>query len=336
MLLEPPRVVLVNLIVRRRPRALQQPVRRDAPQGHLGDDPEGPDAAPGHPEGIQVRVVIRQTNRTLPRRDQREITHGLVQGRDRRAGAVRANLREPADLLLAYGRVVGERETVRSQLLDQFQHPGARAHRHGHRARVHAHDIVEHGEGEHALGVERGAVWGQRAAHRADPAAVGVRPLDGFFQRFDGFRLRVSGAVDVLGAGPVGHRLLLGVGGVGLRAGPERNLQRGERGGGPLERVEGGEEAGVGRARTAVARVLGGGETRAVVAEGRQLPRGRGEVFGPARGGHRERALGRRAGDARAPARRAATYDAMMMRGGEVSPSRGELSERAGREGRGG
>ena len=103
---------------------------------------------------------------------------------------------------------------------------------------VHAHELVEQRERDHALGVERGAVGGERAAHGAEPSAVCVRPLDGFGEGVDGFRLYMTCAVHVLGAGPVRDGLLLGRWRGGLRAGPERHLRGGERGDKVPERAE--------------------------------------------------------------------------------------------------
>ena len=132
---------------------------------------------------------------------------GVVQGRDRRAGAVRAHLREPADLLLADARVIRQGQTVGPELLDELQHPGARADGHGHLFLVDVKHVVEHGEAEHALGVERGAVGAERGSDGAESPAVRIRPLDALEQLLGGLGLDVPLAAHLLRRAPVVNHL---------------------------------------------------------------------------------------------------------------------------------
>ena len=60
---------------------------------------------------------------------QHEAHNLLVDGRHSRTGAVRADLKEAANLLLGDRRVVLKREAVRAQCLDNLGHARARLHR---------------------------------------------------------------------------------------------------------------------------------------------------------------------------------------------------------------
>ena len=199
---------------------------------------------------------------------------------------MRADLREPANLLLADGCVVGERESEGSKGLDELQDARARLDGDGHGLLVDGDDLVEHREGDHALGVERGAVGGEGAADGAEPATVDVRPLHGCLELGEVLGLDVSRAGHFLGPTPVGDGLLLGGGFGELRGGVQGRLEEGEAGDGELDRGE--ERIEDGHGTPGAGGGAGGGGGEGVRALGHERARGEAQRVGALRMRHRE------------------------------------------------
>mmetsp|Transcript_29097 Transcript_29097/g.74252 ORF Transcript_29097/g.74252 Transcript_29097/m.74252 type:complete len:406 (+) Transcript_29097:449-1666(+) len=160
VLAQPGGVVLLDLGQAGGQRLLHQLVRVHALQRHLRHH-----AQPAQPHLGQRKqlglAVGRQAEGAQPGRGELEAHHLVVDGRDGGARAVRAHLREAAHLLVAYARVVLQRQPVRLERVRHSLHARARLHRHLLLVGVHLDDAVHERHAHHAPAAEARAVGAQ-------------------------------------------------------------------------------------------------------------------------------------------------------------------------------